>query len=229
MRLDLNVSGTVEPTEPGPLRRPFRLNLGCGRLPLDGWYNVDIRPGPGVNALADLDVEGSLGWVPDASADAARAFALLEHLPHYEHLVLEVARVLRPGAPFEIVVPYKNDHMPFHVRTFAPWSFNIFRSDHRPREMDLRRRTPEYDSYEAHEKQYFTQDSRSVEHYFPFAWHLARRFGRRVYRLPFGKRKLIYWVLRRNGLPYKREVQDPVVRRIHKDGKGAGLAAEVGL
>ena len=209
--------------------KSLRLNLGCGRLPLEGWWNIDIRDGPGVNAIADLDGPGSLSGVPDASVDAARAFALLEHLPHYEHLVLEVARVLKAGAPFEVVVPYKNDYMPFHKVQFAPWTFDIFRSDHVPREMDLRRRKPEYDSYEAHEKQYFLQESRAIEHYFPFAWHLARRFGRRAYRLPLGRRKLIYWVLRRNDRPYARDVQDPVVRRIHKDGRNAGLAAEVGL
>lgn len=205
--------------------RSMKLNLGCGRLPILGWVNIDIRNGPGVNIIADLDIENSLPSIPDSSVESARAFALLEHLDHYWNIVLEMARVLRPNAPFEIVVPYKDDYMPFHVSKFATWTFDIFRSDHKPREMDLRRRIPEYDSYEAHEKQYFTKVSTSIEHYYPFAWHLARRFGRTVYRLPLGKPKLIYFILRRNDRPYVRHIIDPTVRRIHMDGKNAGLAA----
>ncbi len=35
-----------------------RLHLGYGRSPLQGWINLDLMPGDGVDVVADLDVAG---------------------------------------------------------------------------------------------------------------------------------------------------------------------------
>ena len=44
-----------------------RLNLGCGKGPLDGWINLDVVRLPGVDVVADLE----------RCAEAPLPFALL--------------------------------------------------------------------------------------------------------------------------------------------------------
>src|SRR3972149_1577359 len=107
---------------------PERLNLGCGHNPLEGWVNVDVRRGPGVDLVLDLDGPDCLPFA-GGSVGVVRAHALLEHLRRWEDLVLEVARALRPGGVFEVRVPRRWAFAPYHVRAFGPRSFDPFRSD----------------------------------------------------------------------------------------------------
>ena len=183
-----------------------RLNLGCGRHPIPGWVNVDVRPGPGVDLTLDLDVPDALASFPTASVEAVRAHGLLEHLWHWEGLVFEVARVLRPGGHFDVRVPYKaaQDYTPYHVRRFDKHSFDPYRSDGYARDYDLRRRVHTSASLEWH-RPYFTLAEEGTEHWFPFAWHLAAHtpLKERAYRLPFGPRKVLWFVLRRNATPWE--------------------------
>jgi len=180
-----------------------RLNLGCGRAPMPGYLNVDIREAPGVDAVLDLDRPRCL-WpiVATASIDEVKAISLFEHLSHWEELLLEIARVLRPGGVLEIRVPYKMDYMAYHVRHFDKRTFDPYRSDVRRLRYDLKWSAPQYGSLEF-SKPYFTLDRLIVEHFYPFAWHVAKYvLGERAYGLPLGPRVGLHFWLRRNERPW---------------------------
>jgi predicted SAM-dependent methyltransferase len=54
-----------------------KLHLGCGDIRLDGWLNIDARPGPAVDAVCDLtDLAPVCG---PSEADAVYACHVLEH------------------------------------------------------------------------------------------------------------------------------------------------------
>jgi SAM-dependent methyltransferase len=99
-------SKVVDPEHVESLRRegPFRLNLGCGHLALEGYVNVDMRPLPGVDVVARLDdIPFEVGTVDEIfSAHVLEHFTLVdlrrELLPHWFEL-------LRPGGEFRAVVP----------------------------------------------------------------------------------------------------------------------------
>lgn len=73
----------------------MRLHLGCGKIRLPGYVNVDIQPGPAVDCVADLR---RLPW-PDGAADMVYSCAAIEHFGRREWVgvLREWARVLRPG------------------------------------------------------------------------------------------------------------------------------------
>lgn len=74
----------------------IRLHLGCGRVRLPGYINVDIQDGPAVDRVADLH---ALPW-DDASVDMVYSCAAIEHFGRHEwgDVLKEWARVLKPGA-----------------------------------------------------------------------------------------------------------------------------------
>lgn len=79
------------------------LNLGCGKHFSEEWTNLDLNARS--PAIAH-DLRRPLPF-PDQSFDAAYTSHLLEHLDPAdgEQLVAEIARVLKPGATFRVVVP----------------------------------------------------------------------------------------------------------------------------
>jgi predicted SAM-dependent methyltransferase len=56
------------------------VNLGSGEKPLDGYVNVDIRPGEGVDAIADA---GSLPFA-EGSLEEIASFHLVEHFREHQ-------------------------------------------------------------------------------------------------------------------------------------------------
>jgi SAM-dependent methyltransferase len=184
--------------------KPVRLNLGCGHAPIPGWVNIDKFPGFGVDIVTDLNASNSLPF-GDATVTEIRAYALLEHLLNWENLMIECARVLMPGGTLDIRVP--NGHVlelgfvPYHVRAFGQHSFDAYRSDYLRTSFDLTRSKPDYGSLEYAGLQWFTLVKQCSEHFYPFAWHLARSLGNWVYRLPLARATMLQFILRRNDAP----------------------------
>jgi predicted SAM-dependent methyltransferase len=85
---------------------PVLLNLGAGPRGVNDshWVNVDAAPEPGVSFL--IDFQRPLPF-DDASFDGVFCEHVLEHFGQAEgeRLAREVARILRPGGLFRVVVP----------------------------------------------------------------------------------------------------------------------------
>jgi len=92
------------------------LNLGCGRVPLPGFINVDKFDGPGVDQLIDIE-KADLPW-PDDYFDYIYISHVLEHIPHrtdgingeaFYSIFDEILRVLKIGGILEVKAPYHKD------------------------------------------------------------------------------------------------------------------------
>jgi SAM-dependent methyltransferase len=84
---------------------PLRLNLGSGNRPLPGFVNVDSRPLPTVDVVADVR------RLPfdDGMATEIEASSLLEHFRNPYEVLDEIHRLLAPEGVL-------------HVRVPSPWS-----------------------------------------------------------------------------------------------------------
>jgi predicted SAM-dependent methyltransferase len=78
----------------------IKLHLGCGKIRLPGYINVDIMAQPSVDVIADLR---RLPW-PDASVDHVYSCAAIEHFGRREWVgvLKEWARVLKPGGGIRV-------------------------------------------------------------------------------------------------------------------------------
>ncbi len=181
----------------------MKLNLGSGRVPKKDFVNIDIRDGQGIDIRSDLDVPDSLAMIRTASVDEVHALGILEHLPHWENLLLEIARVLRPHGHVLVRVPYGMDYVAYHVRHFDRNTFNPFRSDYVHIDDDLIARKKTWGSLEFREP-YFILERRWIQHFVPFAYHAKKYFGIDVTKLPVGKRLNLMFELRRNETTWRR-------------------------
>ncbi len=99
--------GAVQPAPAPQVLRDFppgprRLHVGAGSQRLEGWINVDIRPFPGVDLVAD--VTQGLGL---SDIDAVFAEHFLEHLAvdHALSFLTEVQQMLNPGCRLRLSTP----------------------------------------------------------------------------------------------------------------------------
>jgi predicted SAM-dependent methyltransferase len=82
----------------------MRLHLGCNDRHIDGFLNVDLLPGPGVDIVSSahelLDIE-------DDSVNEILAEHLLEHFTFFQanRAIAEWYRVLKPDGKITIEVP----------------------------------------------------------------------------------------------------------------------------
>jgi len=85
--------------------RPYKLNAGCGRVPFEGWLNVDANP-----EISKPDVVWDLARgfpVPDGSCELIYSEHLLEHLKVEDGVALlrECHRALQPGGRLRFAMP----------------------------------------------------------------------------------------------------------------------------
>lgn len=94
------------------------LNLGAGKKLIDGSIPLDY-PEWNANTMP-IPYE-------DNSVDMIHCYHLLEHVSNIGFLMIEIQRVLKPGAHINIVVPYYNSHMQasdiFHCNVFTERTF----------------------------------------------------------------------------------------------------------
>ena len=98
----------IENPEPVEL---FKLDLGCGEVPMEGFKGVDKFAASGAEYICDLVAPDTPWPFDDESVDEARAIHLYEHFTQDQRkrFMHELYRVLKPGKGCMIVTP-------------APWS-----------------------------------------------------------------------------------------------------------
>jgi glycosyltransferase involved in cell wall biosynthesis/GT2 family glycosyltransferase len=128
-----NVNSEMETKEPRILQptkfeefktNGLRLNLGCGKVPLAGYINVDQRDVSGVDILADV---GNLS-LPEGSVREIFSAHLLEHFPNEQlrrRLLPYWFKLLSPHGLFRAIVP-DGDAMLISVGA-GEYSFEDFR------------------------------------------------------------------------------------------------------
>lgn len=84
----------------------MKLDLGCGSRKREGFIGVDSSPDCGADVVQDLTV---MPWpFDDASVDEVHCAHFLEHLdgPERIRFMVELYRVMKPGARALVITPY---------------------------------------------------------------------------------------------------------------------------
>lgn len=88
------------------------LDVGCGHMPFredalrvaTQYEGLDVESRvPGVTHIASAE---AMTEISDAAYDCVFSFEVLEHLPHPQRAMAEMARVLRPGGMLLLTVPH---------------------------------------------------------------------------------------------------------------------------
>lgn len=106
----------------------MKLNLGCGRSPLDGYVNLDRADLPGVDVVHDLE-RLPLPFLPDTFTEIV-GIDLIEHITDPLGLMGELWRIAQPRAVCTFALPYGSSddawEDPTHVRPYFLNSWMYF-------------------------------------------------------------------------------------------------------
>lgn len=163
----------------------MKLNLGCGKDIKEGWVNVDQHFAPGVNLVMDIR-ELPLPFA-DNSIDEVLASHILEHCLHWEDIVFDIHRILKPGGIFEVRVPYMLEPAPYHYRSFWPKTMDFITKGcadwQTTKSLDGK---PLFEKLEQH-----------VDRGNLLEWHQRKYLGRHLVPLPVRRRYQIRWRFRK--------------------------------
>lgn len=104
-----------------------KLNMGCGSQKMAGYVGLDIRRDIGVNIICDLNKSIP---IKSDTVDHIYTKSFLEHIDHFELLMKDFYRVLKPYGTVYIYVPhwtnpfYYSDYT--HRRLFGLRTFDYF-------------------------------------------------------------------------------------------------------
>lgn len=82
----------------------MKLNFGCGKAPIKGWYNVDIQKAPWVDK--SFDFEKTPYTLKDNQFEYVLANKVVEHVGNLPNVFDELHRICKNGAIIEIRTPY---------------------------------------------------------------------------------------------------------------------------
>ncbi len=133
----------------------WRLNLGCGRLILDGYVNVDVQGG---------EIRADAEYLPFKAEvfDEVLASHILEHVQDLTRVMSEIHSVLKVGGNLRVYVPYglRSLYNPFHVRAFGFDTMSHFCTGH-VASLD-------------HKALFRLNEARVSSYFIPFSYHLVR-------------------------------------------------------
>ena len=106
----------------------MKLQLGCGKIPLNGYINLDIIKYPWVDVVCDLN---KFPWpFSDSQFEEVYANSVLEHLDDTLRTMGEIHRILKPNGIFRGGVPWYNYAGAFgdptHKQFFNFTTFRLF-------------------------------------------------------------------------------------------------------
>lgn len=102
------------------MRRPIRLDLGCGNNKQAGYFGVDIFPGREVDVVANLEIPPLLFLT--SSVDEVYVSHFLEHTENPNAVIEDIHRILAPQGALIIKVLHFSNYkgfQPFHKRFFG--------------------------------------------------------------------------------------------------------------
>ena len=106
----------------------MKLNLGCGRNPIDGYVNLDRAALPGVDVVHNLE-QFPLPF-DDDTFDEILGVDLIEHITDALGLMGELYRIAKPGALCTFLLPFGSSddawEDPTHVRPYFLGSWMYF-------------------------------------------------------------------------------------------------------
>lgn len=106
----------------------MKLNLGCGRNPIDGFVNLDRAALSGVDVVHDLE-QFPLPF-DDDTFDEILGVDLIEHITDALGLMAELWRIAKPGCVCTFALPYGSSddawEDPTHVRPYYVNSWMYF-------------------------------------------------------------------------------------------------------
>ncbi|MEI6148070.1 MAG: methyltransferase domain-containing protein [bacterium] len=123
-------------------RPHVEFELGCGsQKKIAEAIGIDAIDSPCVDLVGD--VFEVLGAIPSRCAGAVHAFHFMEHIADVPALLHEVARILKPGARLNIVVPHFSNPYYYsdltHKTFFGLYTFSYLACEHL-----FRRKVPNY-------------------------------------------------------------------------------------
>jgi SAM-dependent methyltransferase len=117
----------------------MKLNLGCGQDILEGFINVDVIKGGGVDKVWDLN-KFPYPFKND-TFEFIKAINVLEHLNNPVRVIEELHRISKPKGVVEIVVPHYSGQIawsdPTHIRTYGMQTWLCYDADKRQNSTSL--------------------------------------------------------------------------------------------
>ncbi|MDB5384769.1 MAG: hypothetical protein JWM11_415 [Planctomycetaceae bacterium] len=106
----------------------MKLNIGCGGERLGDFINIDVNPDCKVDLVMDLPRDSLTERFGENSVDEIFSCHALEHMAPFLPLVLDMWRVSKPGAVWNIEVPHRDYEIgnPYHLTQFTEWTFRFF-------------------------------------------------------------------------------------------------------
>lgn len=85
----------------------MKINLGCGKWVLDGWFNVDVAISPSAKRPPELLCDVRAIPLPDECADELMGIHIWEHIDRWdcETTIIEWRRLLKPNGLLVLEMP----------------------------------------------------------------------------------------------------------------------------